>query len=186
MSNITLEAPEISRRFTSAWYDSGEKENTAMIDLIHVNGAEQTTPGIFLNCTILYHEYEDALLAARKAVNTAIGLNDPVASYVVREVPHFSATPEYLIEDDPTIGKIVWINAHVILEQGETAFRRVLDTAKAEAAAWEKAEKGDFGPLHQIQARERYGKRMPSYRTSSLKLDEVSRSIHALLQRKGI
>lgn len=181
---MNIEAPEISRRFAGAWYDAGEKENSAMIDVIRLN-AEQTSPGIFIN-TVFFHEYESALLAAKKAVNTALSLNDPVAAYVVRDVPHFSATPEYLIEDDPTIGKIVWINAHVILEQGEAAFRRVLDTAKAEATAWEKAEKGDFGPLHQIQAREKYAGRMPSYRTSSLKLDEASKSIRNLLQRKGI
>lgn len=181
---MNIEAPEISRRFAGAWYDAGEAEGAAMIDEIRLN-AEQTSPGIFIN-TIFYHDYEAALLAAKKAVNTALNLSDPVAAYVVREVPHFSATPEYLIEDDPTVGKITWVNVHVVLEQGEDAFRRVLDTAKAEAAAWEKAEKGDFGPLHQIQARERYGKRMPSYRTSSLKLDEASKSIRALLQRKGI
>ncbi len=181
---MNTEAPEISRSFAGAWYDAGEKENSAMIDVIRLN-AEQTSPGIFLNA-IFYHEYDVALLAARKAVNTAVSLNDPVAAYVVRDVPHFSATPEFLLEDDPIIGKITWVNAYVIIEGGEAAFRRVLDQAKTEADAWEKAEAGDFGPLHQIQARERYGKRMPSYRTSSLKLDEASKSIRALLQRKGI
>ena len=181
---MKTEAPEIARKFAGAWYDAGEKEDSAMVDEIRLN-AERTSPGIFIN-TIFYHDYEAALLAAKKAVNTALSLNDPVAAYVVRDVPHFSATPEYLIEDDPTIGKILWINAHVVLEQGEDAFRRVLAEAKAEAEAWTKAEAGDYGALRQIQAREKYAGRMPSYRTSSLKLDEASKSIRNLLQRKGI
>jgi|GEM_PF-4221450 len=181
---MNQQAPEISRKFAGAWYDAGEKEDSAMIDIICHN-AERTSPGIFIN-TVFFHEYESALLAAKKAVNTAIGLNDPVAAYVVRDVPRFSATPEFLIEDDPTIGKITWVNAHVIIEGGEDAFRRVLAEAKAEAEAWTKAEAGDYGALRQIQAREKYAGRMPSYRTSSLKLDEASKSLRALLQRKGI
>lgn len=181
---MNIEAPEISKQFTGAWYDAGEKEDSAMLDVIRLN-AEQTSPGIFLN-SIYYHEYGVALLAAKKAVNTAIGLNDPVAAYIVREVPRFSATPEFLIEDDPIVGAIIWINSYVILEQGEAAFRRVLAAAKAEIEAWKEAEKGDYGPLRQIQARERFEKHLPTYRTSSLRLDEASKSIRALLQRKGI
>ena len=181
---MNIEAPEISKQFTGAWFDAGEAENTAMLDVIRLN-AEQESPGIFVN-TMINNTFEDAFLCAKKALNTAINMTNPLLPYVEKSVPHFSATPEFLIEDDPVIGAIVWINSYVILEQGEAAFRRVLAAAKAEIEAWKEAEKGNYGPLRQIQARERFEKHLPSYRTSSLKLDEGSKSIRRLLQQKDI
>lgn len=181
---MNIEAPEISKQFTGAWYDAGEKEDSAMLDVIRLN-AEQTSPGIFVN-TMLNSAFEDAYLCAKKAINVAINMTNPILPYVTKDVPHFSATPEYLLEDDPVIGVITWVNVHVILEQGEAAFRRVMAAAKAEIEAWKEAEKGNYGPLRQIQARERFEKHLPSYRTSSLKLDEGSKSIRRLLQQKDI
>lgn len=181
------EIPELSQRFTDKWYDSGENEESAMLDQIVMNAATgETTPGIFIN-TIWYSDWGSAYLVAKKAMETAVGLDNTVAPFIVRSVPHFSAVPSYLLEhDSKTRMTVIWINAHVILEGGEDEFRRVVAEAKAEAAAWDKAEKGDFGPLQGMKYRQRNKGRMPTYRTSALKKGEVQKSVHDLLRRKGI
>ena len=181
------EIPELSQRFTDKWYDSGENEESAMLDQITLNAATgETSPGIFLN-TIWYHDFGSAYLAAKKAMQTACELNDPISPFIVRSIPHFAAVPSYLLERDEKLKTtVIWVNAHTVLEGGEDEFKRAVAEAKAEADAWEKAEQGDFGALRGIQYRQRNKGRMPSYRTSALKMNEMQKSMHDLLRRHDL
>ncbi len=180
------EIPELARAFTEKWYSAGEDEQSAMLDIVRLNTATgETQKGVFLSA-LWYQGYPEMLLAAKKAMNIAVSMGHHVTDLIVRDVPHFSAVPAYLLDEHPDLGILIWINAYVVIEGGEAEYNRVLAEAGKEAEAWAAAEKGDFGILQGIQIRERNRRRMPSYRTSELRLNETQRNVLRLLNKSEV
>lgn len=178
---MKAEIPELARKFSEEWYNAGERELSAMVDMVPMNASGESQKAVFL-ASHVYRSYPEMLTAAKKAMHIATTLCSPMLGTIVKEVPHFAARPAYLMEES-IIGVTVWVNAYVVLEGGEAAYDSVLAEARAEADAWEKAAKGDYGPVEAIQFRERNKGRMPSYRTASLELSEGDKNILHLLQR---